>query len=99
MLPRDLDSGPEHSNLLRLAACVAYGGVSVSITLFNKAVFSVYHFPYPNLVTTLQILVSIAYMCVLSWWGVMRVERLTVEKAQQARSAHVPCSVAICDRQ
>lgn len=83
MLPRDLDSGPEHSNLLRLAACVAYGGVSVSITLFNKAVFSVYHFPYPNLVTTLQILVSIAYMCVLSWWGVMRVERLTVEKAQQ----------------
>ena len=39
--------------------------MSVSITLFNKAVFSVYNFPYPAFVTTLQILVSLIFMLVL----------------------------------
>ena len=39
----------------KLAACLAYGAVSVSITMFNKAVFSVYHFQYPAFVTTLQV--------------------------------------------
>lgn len=39
----------------KLAACLAYGAVSVSITLFNKAVFSVYRFEYPAFVTTLQV--------------------------------------------
>lgn len=39
--------------------------MSVSITLFNKAVFSVYNFPYPAFVTTLQIVVSIIYMLAL----------------------------------
>ena len=38
-----------------LAACLAYGTVSVSITLFNKAVFSTYHFEYPAFVTMLQV--------------------------------------------
>ncbi len=41
--------------------------MSISITLFNKAVFSVYKFPFPAFVTTLQISVSIVYMLVLHY--------------------------------
>ena len=49
----------------RFLACLSYGLVSISITLFNKAVFSIYKFNYPNLVTTLQIGVSILYLVLL----------------------------------
>ena len=85
-MPSELAGISERSNLLRLAACLAYGAVSVSITLFNKAVFSVYRFPYPNFVTTLQILVSLVYMAGFQWGGVLRIERISLEKAQQVYS-------------
>lgn len=39
----------------KAAACLAYGGVSVCITIFNKAVFSTHGFPYPAFVTLLQV--------------------------------------------
>ena len=55
----------------------------MSITLFNKAVFSVYRFPYPNLVTTLQILISLVYMWLLSWGKCMYIEAISWDKAQQ----------------
>lgn len=32
----------------KLTACVSYGAVSVSMTLFNKAVFSIYQFNFPS---------------------------------------------------
>ena len=32
----------------KLTACLSYGTVSVSMTLFNKAVFSIYQFNYPS---------------------------------------------------
>ena len=57
----------------------------MSITLFNKAVFSYYHFPYPNLVTTLQITVSLVYMAILARFKVMRFDRLSLDMAKQAR--------------
>lgn len=34
--------------LKKLTACLSYGTVSVSMTLFNKAVFSIYQFNYPS---------------------------------------------------
>jgi hypothetical protein len=40
--------------LQQVMACVMYGSVSISITLFNKAIFAVYKFQYPNVVTLLQ---------------------------------------------
>jgi hypothetical protein len=40
---------------LPLAPCLAYGAISICITLFNKAVFSVYKFQFPAFVTALQV--------------------------------------------
>ncbi len=44
----------------QLAVCLFYGCTSVSITFFNKAVFSVYKFRYPCILTLLQITFCIA---------------------------------------
>ncbi len=72
-----------YSLTTRLLACLSYGFTSVSITLFNKAVFAIYHFHYPNLVTTLQILVSITYMWVLRSGGVLSFFNVTAQSARQ----------------
>ncbi|DBA85028.1 TPA: hypothetical protein ACH3X2_005762 [Trebouxia sp. C0005] len=77
---QDLD-GPSTSK--KLLACLSYGTVSVSITLFNKAVFSVYGFHYPNFVTTLQIMVSILYMHLLKGVGLFHFAPLTSKGARQ----------------
>lgn len=74
------------SNAKKLLACLSYGSVSVSITLFNKAVFSVYGFHYPNFVTTLQIVVSILYMHMLRGVGAFQFSPLTVKGAKQVFS-------------
>ena len=70
---------------MQSTCCCRYGAVSISITLFNKAVFSYYHFPYPNMVTTLQILVSLVYMGVLARLKVMHFEKLSWDMAKQVR--------------
>lgn len=48
-------AGVPPSPATKAAACFAYGGVSVCITIFNKAVFSTHGFPYPAFVTLLQV--------------------------------------------
>lgn len=80
------------SNAKKLLACLSYGSVSVSITLFNKAVFSVYGFHYPNFVTTLQIVVSILYMHMLRSIGAFRFAPLTARGAKQV----ISCSSLSC---
>ena len=77
----------------KLLACLSYGSVSVSITLFNKAVFSVYGFHYPNFVTTLQILVSILYMNLLKRVGAFQFSPLTARGAKQVISR---CALRHC---
>eukprot|EP00899_Mesostigma_viride_P007112 jgi/Mesvir1/16401/Mv18139-RA.1 len=57
-------------------AAGAYGFTSVSITLFNKAVFAVFHFPYPALFTCTQILISIAFMLLLRAVGAIQFANL-----------------------
>ena len=55
-----------------LAACAFYGACSVSITFFNKAVFSIYRFHYPGILTLLQILVCLTAITVgrlLKWYA------------------------------
>ena len=49
----------------KIFACLAYGFVSVSITLFNKAIFSVYKFHYPAFVTLMQVILSIFFLVFL----------------------------------
>jgi hypothetical protein len=48
-------AGTPPSPATKTAACVAYGGVSVCITVLNKAVFATHGFPYPAFVTLLQV--------------------------------------------
>ena len=38
----------DKQTLKQLTACLSYGTVSVSMTLFNKAVFSIYQFNFPS---------------------------------------------------
>ena len=51
--------------------------------MFNKAVFSLYGFNYPNFVTTLQILVSILYMAILGGLGWFKFSRFKLRAARQ----------------
>jgi hypothetical protein len=74
---------PPPSLLTRLLACLQYGFVSIAITLFNRAVFSVYHFNYPSTVTLLQILVSLVFMYALRAAGVMQFSSLTLQGARK----------------
>lgn len=76
---------PEQQPSLRtkLVACLQYGLVSTSITLFNRAVFSVYHFNYPSFVTLVQILVSLVYMYALKWTGYMELGPLSLETSKE----------------
>ena len=71
----------------KIAACLSYGAVSVSITLFNKAVFTVYNFPYPCTVTAVQISVSLVYMVILQRLKLFDYGKLSFSKAKQARAS------------
>jgi len=71
--------------LRRLTACCCYGAISIMITLFNKAVFSVYRFPYPNVVTTYQIIISIAYMLLLRRLRWMDIGSFSLKSARQVQ--------------
>jgi len=77
---------PKHTVLEQLLACVAYGGVSISITLFNKAVFSIYHFKYPNLVMLGQMLVTLTLIKVASAYEIFEVSRISRSGLRKVRS-------------
>ncbi|KAL6766751.1 hypothetical protein ACKKBG_A37200 [Auxenochlorella protothecoides x Auxenochlorella symbiontica] len=91
--PQSLLPGPQSSNggsmlmeptpSQRAIICIQYGVVSVSITLFNRAVFSVYQFNFPAFVTLIQLLVSILYIYTLKYSGRLRVGALTIEGARR----------------
>lgn len=72
------------------AACLAYGLISTSITLFNKAVFDKFHFNYPNLVTSMQLAISILYMLAIKGFGLAHIDQLSSQKLHkvgQSKSA------------
>lgn len=60
------DAAPQQSqSIMRsLAVCLLYGGTSICITFFNKAIFSVYQFHFPCFVTLLQITVCLAILTI-----------------------------------
>lgn len=68
---------PKPTLFEQLFACVAYGTVSISITLFNKAVFSVYHFKFPNLVMLGQMLVTLLLIKAGSSLGYLEISRIS----------------------
>lgn len=82
--------------LRRLTACCCYGAVSIMITLFNKAVFSVYRFTYPNVVTTYQIIVSIAYLFLLQRLRWMDLGSFSLKSARQVLMWHLTTFGAHC---
>jgi solute carrier family 35 len=57
---------------VKIGSCIAYGSVSVSITLFNKAIFSVYKFEFPAFLTLLQVSTTIVFMLFLGRTHVFR---------------------------
>lgn len=79
------DESIEPSMAERLRVCVQYGAVSVSLTLFNRAVFSVYRFNYPACFTTLQIVLSIIYLYGFHFSGRLHLGRFTLQGAIKAR--------------
>lgn len=76
--------GARYPMSTRVFACLSYGATSISITLFNKAVFSIYNFHYPNFVSTLQILVSLTFLWVMRTAGALTYSNVTRESAKQA---------------
>ncbi len=64
-----------------LAAALAYGVSSMAITLFNKAVLSVYGFSYPQVLTLLQSLVTIICLWALRRAGIMSFPDMTMNLA------------------
>ena len=66
-------------------ACAAYGGVSISITLFNKAVFSIYGFKYPNLVMLGQMLVTLFLITAASRYEMVEVSRISKSGLKKVR--------------
>ncbi|KAL4422650.1 hypothetical protein ABPG75_008847 [Micractinium tetrahymenae] len=81
--PAPLAAAPP-SLLTQLVACLQYGLVSVAITLFNRAVFSVYAFNFPSLFTLLQVLVSLILMCALRAAGYMQFGTISLHSARKA---------------
>eukprot|EP00727_Mastigamoeba_balamuthi_P007787 m51a1_g3629 putative dmt family transporter: udpglucuronic acid udp-n- (323) ;mRNA; f:130498-132466 len=57
-----LDAIRESGNLKGFLVAATYGVISISITFFNKAVLSVYKFPYSNTLTLGQMLTALVFM-------------------------------------
>lgn len=66
-----------------LAFCFLYGTTSVSITFFNKAIFSVYEFRFPCIVTLAQIMVCITMLTLAQITGFVSLPRITKETSRQ----------------
>ena len=62
------------------------------MTLFNKAVFSVYQFNFPNFVTTLQIIISIIYMLILENLRILEIEPISMRTATMVMLPVGACS-------
>ena len=67
----------------RLGACFHYAAASTCLTLFNRAVFTVYAFNFPNIVTLLQLLVSIVYLLGCRAAGWVHLGKLTWTQARK----------------
>lgn len=60
-----------------MAICALYGVTSVSITFFNKAIFSLYAFRYPCIVTLVQILVCLTLLTIARLAGFLTLPPIT----------------------
>lgn len=63
--------------------CLLYGSTSVSITFFNKAIFSVYEFRFPCIVTLVQILVCIISLTIAQSFGYLTLPTITRQTSRQ----------------
>lgn len=65
------------------AYCLLYGTTSVSITFFNKAIFSVYEFRFPCIVTLIQILVCLTTLTIAQSFGYLTLPTITRQTSRQ----------------
>ncbi|KAK3243877.1 hypothetical protein CYMTET_46492 [Cymbomonas tetramitiformis] len=65
------------------SACLAYGTISVTLTLTQKTVFQIYTFNYPAFVTLMQILTSLSLMHSLKAMGYIEFQTFRVGSAKQ----------------
>lgn len=65
-----------------IVLCAFYGTVSVTITFFNKAVFSVYGFHFPCFVTLMQIMVCLTFLTFAGLSGLVTLPRIKWETAR-----------------
>lgn len=66
-----------------LAICALYGTTSVSITFFNKAIFAVYDFHFPCIVTSLQILVCLLCLTIARLLGLLSLPTISQQTTRQ----------------
>jgi hypothetical protein len=83
--PKGTSGKKQHSVFAQMWACASYGIVSVSLTITQKTVFHTYSFHYPNCVTLLQILTSLALMHSLRAFGKIDFVGFQWETAKKVR--------------
>ena len=66
------------SALRSFATCALYGCISVSITFFNKAVFSVYGFRFPCFLTLLQITLCISLLVIANLFRLIKLPSINL---------------------
>lgn len=74
---------PQPTIARSLAICSLYGTTSVSITFFNKAIFSLYEFRYPCIVTLLQIFVCLFCLTVAQLAGLIQLPKVNAKTVRQ----------------
>jgi len=67
-----------------------YGVTSVSITFFNKAVLSVYGFPYSNTLTLGQMVSALVFLVVMKRYGIISYPDYSIQMAKKL----IPLSVS-----
>eukprot|EP01102_Stenamoeba_stenopodia_P022275 TRINITY_DN9220_c0_g1_i1.p1 TRINITY_DN9220_c0_g1~~TRINITY_DN9220_c0_g1_i1.p1 ORF type:complete len:376 (+),score=65.62 TRINITY_DN9220_c0_g1_i1:43-1170(+) len=72
-----LDGGPNTSPLYSFICASTYGLISISMTMFNKAVLSVYKFNYPITIGTLQSIFSILFLWLFAYLGYIKLPKIT----------------------
>lgn len=78
---KDMSASP--SIIRSFAYCALYGTTSVSITFFNKAVFSIYSFNFPCFMTLVQISICILLLSIFNKLSFIRLPQITRDMSRQ----------------
>lgn len=74
---RTAASSTEQSRRSGLLAAMLYGGTSITITFFNKAVFFVWHFDYPITISLMQVTSSLILFRLIGAHGTLQLPAIS----------------------